>query len=209
MPAQARRRGRREEGPEFESGRREAILEAALGLFAKYGFDATSTARIATEANVPTGLVFYYFPSKIDLLLAIVRERATMGDQFLLKPSGQLAGDVLSSTVDLIGRIRGHLTAQRDVILVVFMEVGRHPEVRDQARALRAATTEAIARALTDALPDTHERSEEEDGSRRRRLLATAQLLAPALVIESVLDPDHEALNTEAIAEVVAAAMRR
>jgi Bacterial regulatory proteins, tetR family len=39
----------------------ERILAAAEKLFAERGFDRTSTARIATEAGVPHGLIFYHF----------------------------------------------------------------------------------------------------------------------------------------------------
>jgi AcrR family transcriptional regulator len=43
------------------------ILDAAENQFAEHGFDATPTARIAAEAGVPKGLLFYYFPKKIDI----------------------------------------------------------------------------------------------------------------------------------------------
>ena len=55
--------------------RRTRILDAAEELFAEDGFDATPTARIADAAAVPKGLVFYYFPRKIDLLLTLLQER--------------------------------------------------------------------------------------------------------------------------------------
>src|SRR5674476_1237592 len=47
---------------------RERILDAAEDLFAADGFDATPTARIARRAAVAKGLLFYYFPRKMDLL---------------------------------------------------------------------------------------------------------------------------------------------
>jgi AcrR family transcriptional regulator len=46
--------------------RRERILGAAEDLFAADGFDATPTARIAGRAVVAKGLLFYYFPRKLD-----------------------------------------------------------------------------------------------------------------------------------------------
>lgn len=206
MPAPGKRQGRGKKGQEAGGGRREAILDAALALFSQHGFDATSTARIAIEASVPTGLVFYYFPSKLDLLLSIVRERATV-DQFLPAPADLIAGDIYQSTVNLIERIRAHLRAQRAVILIVFMEVGRHSEVRDQARALRAAAADAITRGLTAALSGTDEGTDNDEESRRTRLRATAQMIAPALVLDSILGFEKGAFDTEAVAEVVAAAV--
>jgi AcrR family transcriptional regulator len=57
------------------SGSRERILDAGEQLFAELGFDATPTARIAELAQVPKGLVFHYFPRKLDLLAALAVER--------------------------------------------------------------------------------------------------------------------------------------
>ena len=58
-----------------DADRRTRILDAAEELFAVDGFDATPTARVAEAAKVPKGLVFYYFPRKIDLLLTLLQER--------------------------------------------------------------------------------------------------------------------------------------
>lgn len=49
-------------------GTKDQILEAALRLFTKQGFDATPTAQISKEANVSTGTLFHYFPNKNSIL---------------------------------------------------------------------------------------------------------------------------------------------
>ena len=58
--------------------KRQALLEAAIELFAKDGFWQTTTASIAQEAGVATGTLFTYFPTKNDLIdelyLTIKRE---------------------------------------------------------------------------------------------------------------------------------------
>jgi AcrR family transcriptional regulator len=46
---------------------REAILIAALRIFASKGYDAASTREIATEAGINHGLIRYYFGSKSKL----------------------------------------------------------------------------------------------------------------------------------------------
>jgi len=46
---------------------REAILAAALRIFASKGYDAASTRAIATEAGINHGLIRYYFGSKAQL----------------------------------------------------------------------------------------------------------------------------------------------
>ncbi len=48
--------------------KRERILKAAIALFAARGFENTSVADIANEADVAKGTVYLYFPSKDALI---------------------------------------------------------------------------------------------------------------------------------------------
>jgi len=49
---------------------RERIVDAALELFRKEGFDETTMRDIAAEAGVATGAAYYYFGSKEELVMA-------------------------------------------------------------------------------------------------------------------------------------------
>jgi AcrR family transcriptional regulator len=49
---------------------REAIAEAAVGLFLKHGFDQVSVSHVAAAADVSKVTVFNYFPTKEDLVLS-------------------------------------------------------------------------------------------------------------------------------------------
>ena len=51
---------------------RERILDAALQTFAEKGFDGATTRQIASRANVPLGLLRYYFGDKLKLWQAAV-----------------------------------------------------------------------------------------------------------------------------------------
>jgi len=51
--------------------KKERILDAALKLFVENGIDATSTAKIAKEAGVASGLIFHHFGSKENLIRAL------------------------------------------------------------------------------------------------------------------------------------------
>lgn len=53
---------------------RSAIIAAALELFARKGFSATTTDQIAKKAKVSKGLVFAHFTTKQEILLAIINE---------------------------------------------------------------------------------------------------------------------------------------
>jgi len=49
-----------------------AILNSALELFSKNGYDATSVAEICSKANVSKGAFYHHFSSKQDLFLALM-----------------------------------------------------------------------------------------------------------------------------------------
>jgi len=53
---------------------RQAIMQAALELFAVRGFHATSIEKIAQKAGVAKGLVYNYFDGKETLLKAVISE---------------------------------------------------------------------------------------------------------------------------------------
>ncbi|WP_312165585.1 TetR/AcrR family transcriptional regulator [Phenylobacterium sp.] len=65
--------------------RRAAVLEAARGLFAKQGFKGSSLAAIAQEAGITDAGLLYHFPTKNDLLLAVVAQGDREQDEALAK----------------------------------------------------------------------------------------------------------------------------
>jgi TetR/AcrR family transcriptional regulator len=50
------------------------LMEAALSLFVEKGFAATRVEEVAQRAGVSKGTLFLYFPSKVELFKAVVRE---------------------------------------------------------------------------------------------------------------------------------------
>jgi len=58
--------------------RQDEILRAALGVFARRGFEATRIADIAEAAHMSHGLIYRYFPSKEAAFVALVG-RAVQG----------------------------------------------------------------------------------------------------------------------------------
>jgi AcrR family transcriptional regulator len=55
---------------------RQAILDAAEGLFARHGFYGVTTRQVASEAGVDTALIHYYFGAKRELFDAVFLRRA-------------------------------------------------------------------------------------------------------------------------------------
>jgi AcrR family transcriptional regulator len=52
--------------------RREAIVAAAADLYARRGFPAASVADLAAACGVSKSLIYHYFPSKEDILFAVM-----------------------------------------------------------------------------------------------------------------------------------------
>ncbi len=57
-----------------QADRRQRILEAALDLFSRQGFHRTSTRQVAEVAGLAEGTIFNYFPTKKDLLVAVMAQ---------------------------------------------------------------------------------------------------------------------------------------
>lgn len=65
--------------------RRAAVLEAARRLFSQQGFKGSSLAAIAQEAGLTDAGLLYHFPTKNDLLLAVIAEGDREQDEALEK----------------------------------------------------------------------------------------------------------------------------
>lgn len=125
---------------------RERILDAAEELFAEQGFDATSTASIAAQASVPKGLLFYYFPTKPNLLRALVSERLDLEplDANALIEPGDPVGALLNVSEKL-----STIQAESAVIgIIVWREQRTHPEVRVKLREHRRQVQALVERVL-------------------------------------------------------------
>lgn len=109
---------------------RTLILDAAERLFAERGFDATPTAGIARAAGVPKGLLFYYFPTKADLLRALIGERLDLDpvDTTALVALGDPARALLNVTRRL-DELQDETQVRR---VIVWREQRTHPEVRER-----------------------------------------------------------------------------
>lgn len=93
---------------------RERILDAAQLAFAENGFDGATTRQIASRANVPLGLLRYYFGDKLKLWQAAVDEafgEVRNGlDVAFSPPEGEPGSDRSADPVALIrAGIRAHV----------------------------------------------------------------------------------------------------
>ena len=123
--------------------RREHILETALKLFARHGFDGTSTKQIAQAAGVAEGLIFHYFPTKDDLLNAIletkhsfIRDLRTLLKEAEDKPVAEVLHGLASGWLDTLRR-------EKEITLVLFSTAQTNPKV---GAALRTLIAEGVSR---------------------------------------------------------------
>jgi AcrR family transcriptional regulator len=95
--------------PGTKGGRtRERILDVALDLFRRYGYEATTMRMIAAAAGVSLGNSYYYFPSKDHLVQAFYERMHT--------DLVEACRGILDDQVDLRARLRLVMRARLDVL---------------------------------------------------------------------------------------------
>ncbi|MEV0704539.1 TetR/AcrR family transcriptional regulator [Saccharopolyspora sp. NPDC050389] len=129
---------------------RERILAAAGELFAEHGFDATPTSRIAERAEVPKGLIHYYFRRKQDLLTALVER---LPEELVESDRVAVRGDVAGSLRRLIGELDARLESSLLLSHLLWREADTHVAVRQALQRRFGTVVELIRRVIELALP--------------------------------------------------------
>lgn len=125
--ARAPRRERRKEARPGE------LLEAALDLFVEKGFAATRMDEVAARAGVSKGTVFLYFPSKVELFKAVVRQNISGRFQEWNAELGSFTG----SSADLLRHAvlswweRVGATRAAGISKLMMSEGGNFPEIAE------------------------------------------------------------------------------
>lgn len=83
------------------------ILDAALRLFARKGFEGTGIREIASEVGVTTATLYYYAAAKEDLLLTIMER----GIGSLLHSAGEIASKPWTPEAKLASLVKMHVIA--------------------------------------------------------------------------------------------------
>ncbi|NJK53553.1 MAG: TetR/AcrR family transcriptional regulator [Leptolyngbyaceae cyanobacterium SU_3_3] len=114
--------------PEVET--RTRILKSALKLFAKHGYDGTTTRDLAEHAGVAEGTLFRHFSNKkmilievatqgwVDILTDLLTELSEMGSY--------------KAVAQVMRRRMLNLHKNADMLKVCFMEAQFHPDLRDR-----------------------------------------------------------------------------
>ncbi|MFG2001099.1 TetR/AcrR family transcriptional regulator [Spirillospora sp. NPDC048911] len=180
-----------------EADARTRILDAAESLFAERGYDASSTARIARLARVPKGLVFHYFPQKIDVLIALIDER-TFIEELTEEAVEAVPGDP-AGTLRRLAR-RFPLRASPAMRRILFREADTHTSVRDRLGRLNSEVFGRARRALELALPGAR-------GDQARLEAAAATFAAVLIYQENLSQLTGQAVDPDAVADLIARAL--
>ena len=181
---------------------RSRILDAAEALFARHGFDGTSTARLADAAGVPKGLLFYYFRTKPEILSALLEERL---DPAALDPAAlAVPGDPVQTLVNVGERVLGDRATSGVLREVIWHEAHTRPEVRAVLTRYRHALHETIEHALQASLTAAVD-------TRALRAAASAWAATitarPLEAASSDREHLHEAASLRAVARLLSAGL--
>jgi AcrR family transcriptional regulator len=135
---------------------RERLIEAARVLFQNHGYGSTGVAQILKLAGAKSGSLYYFFPTKEDLLLAVLEKYKQMLWPVLLDP-------IFNRISDPIERIFGLLDGYRQFIVMTNFTFGcpignlalelahTHPNVRQLIAENFQGWRDAVQQCLDEA----------------------------------------------------------
>ena len=113
-----------------KEARPQELLNAALDLFVEKGFAATRSEEVAARAGVAKGTLYLYYPSKEDLLKAVVRENLGA----LIAEGATIAGAFSGNTQELLVVLmqtwwdRVGNTPASGIFKIILTEMGNFPD---------------------------------------------------------------------------------
>jgi AcrR family transcriptional regulator len=160
------------------AARRQAILAAASQTLAEKGIAAIQIAPIAERAGIAAGTVYRYFPSKTELVAAVV---SGLSEQEIaaLEEAAAAAPGPLSALAAAIATFAMRAMARRRLVLALMAEP-IEPELDGALTSYRRALAAEFEKLIRKALADSHLQHQD------------AALAAPALigaVIEGLIGP--------------------
>ncbi len=144
-----------EPGRAAGKGQRQHILEVALTLMSQHGVDGTSMRDLASAAGLNVASLYHYFPSKRDLLVAVLREHGFVDDltsssvpTLHRDPVGPGLGELLADILDSMLEVE-------DFVRLMVGEVLRGDETAHAVGLdLFDATKDSLEHWITENRPD-------------------------------------------------------
>jgi|HubBroStandDraft_5_1064220.scaffolds.fasta_scaffold56799_3 AcrR family transcriptional regulator len=130
------------------AAKKQALIQAALGLFASKGYEVTTTREIAAAAGCAEGLIHRYFKGKAGLLTAMIEHRISkeaLDFSHQLRPASNFADEFLQ----LVEREVERMWESRDFLRVFIPRAIVDPSVGSvMNKALISVRAKAIAERL-------------------------------------------------------------
>lgn len=130
--------------------RRRRIEDAAIELFERQGFDATTIEQIAAAADIAPRTFFSYFPTKDDLVLADYTDRLDrIIAEFARRPEAEPAWDALSAS---FAAVAADYTTEVDRLASRFTIMATAPSVYARSLQLQAGWEQTLSDHLAERL---------------------------------------------------------
>ena len=129
-------------------GRREAIAEAALKLFAEAGFDNVNNKDLGRAAGVAPGLIYYYFKDKDDLFRYVLRKSLKDMLACYSEIKGEANGDGLNAWIAANISLSRPTSGFLKIMLDYAMSGRRSAETDEAIRQFYASETSILKQAL-------------------------------------------------------------
>jgi len=132
---------------DLHEGRRNQMIDAALALFAEKGYENATMKDLAEACGVAAGLVYHYFDSKEDLLLAVLDKHgfAAEMERVLLpafdRPASEVLLEVVHSYYDL-------LVERESFMRMIIRESMTNPQLEQRWTTMCNTGVQTLARYL-------------------------------------------------------------
>ena len=119
--------------PHSEVETRTRILKSAERLFARQGYDGTTTRDLAQTAGIAEGTLFRYFENKKAILIEVATQGWVEILTDLLTELSEMGS--YKAVAQVMRRRMLNLHQNSDMMRVCFMEAQFHPDLRDRIQA--------------------------------------------------------------------------
>lgn len=133
---------------------RTRLLTEARRSFANNGFDATTNREIAVAVGITTGAIYHYFPSKLDLYVAVYAEVQELVYSAFEKASNDDCPFVekFSAILDSLIDLNAADPSLTSFVVGVAGESQRHPELLVAIKPFRARSNKFLQQLCQDAV---------------------------------------------------------
>ncbi|MFB2919875.1 MULTISPECIES: TetR/AcrR family transcriptional regulator [Aerosakkonema] len=135
-----------------EEATRTRIVKAAQKLFARQGYDGTTTRDLAAAAGVAEGTLFRHFANKKAILVEVATEGWVEILTDLLTELSEMGS--YEAVAQVMRRRMMNFHSNADMMRVCFMEAQFHPDLRDRVQSEVIAKMTDVAEAFFETAMD-------------------------------------------------------